>query len=488
MLYFLMYIYFFNTNFDMGIVTFQMVLTLIAATVLQKIVTRWSFGKYILSGKYYRFLPPSEEELLRLSGKTSSTSKSQRRKTFHGDTRQHCDSNIRISKHDLDLQLRFSRIQHLDLLNLPFYSEFDWLLNVTFVTVSVFCISSLYELLFPVKAASDCKISIIWYFILASLCLSNMTRITAVYFKQNNSSGERSVCICIGALSFLVTMILLVFNPILLDVGIDESFRNFSLASEKLFSAQGITLQTSRSPALLYCTLSAFFAFLSALLAFPSFRFARMYVDASRMVHSVRQKASLGLAVISPICCLLWLKPLADALRKASPVAISFFEINFDCLRIILTIVAILTRVAVAKPCLQAYLNLAVRRKELWRHEVGKLTVGEIRHTISSIYSYFAVVAIQFYAPLLFQFSVCCLLKELGNYSCFTTSYCNISEVPYIKKSTLFENKFWHLSHMSNIFNETVNCGLWNFVLFITCLNQLALPLIAILGANFAYE
>ncbi|KAL1241882.1 Transmembrane protein [Trichinella pseudospiralis] len=472
----------------MGIVTFQMVLTLIAATVLQKIVTRWSFGKYILSGKYYRFLPPSEEELLRLSGKTSSTSKSQRRKTFHGDTRQHCDSNIRISKHDLDLQLRFSRIQHLDLLNLPFYSEFDWLLNVTFVTVSVFCISSLYELLFPVKAASDCKISIIWYFILASLCLSNMTRITAVYFKQNNSSGERSVCICIGALSFLVTMILLVFNPILLDVGIDESFRNFSLASEKLFSAQGITLQTSRSPALLYCTLSAFFAFLSALLAFPSFRFARMYVDASRMVHSVRQKASLGLAVISPICCLLWLKPLADALRKASPVAISFFEINFDCLRIILTIVAILTRVAVAKPCLQAYLNLAVRRKELWRHEVGKLTVGEIRHTISSIYSYFAVVAIQFYAPLLFQFSVCCLLKELGNYSCFTTSYCNISEVPYIKKSTLFENKFWHLSHMSNIFNETVNCGLWNFVLFITCLNQLALPLIAILGANFAYE
>ncbi|KRZ26125.1 Transmembrane protein, partial [Trichinella pseudospiralis] len=465
-----------------------MVLTLIAATVLQKIVTRWSFGKYILSGKYYRFLPPSEEELLRLSGKTSSTSKSQRRKTFHGDTRQHCDSNIRISKHDLDLQLRFSRIQHLDLLNLPFYSEFDWLLNVTFVTVSVFCISSLYELLFPVKAASDCKISIIWYFILASLCLSNMTRITAVYFKQNNSSGERSVCICIGALSFLVTMILLVFNPILLDVGIDESFRNFSLASEKLFSAQGITLQTSRSPALLYCTLSAFFAFLSALLAFPSFRFARMYVDASRMVHSVRQKASLGLAVISPICCLLWLKPLADALRKASPVAISFFEINFDCLRIILTIVAILTRVAVAKPCLQAYLNLAVRRKELWRHEVGKLTVGEIRHTISSIYSYFAVVAIQFYAPLLFQFSVCCLLKELGNYSCFTTSYCNISEVPYIKKSTLFENKFWHLSHMSNIFNETVNCGLWNFVLFITCLNQLALPLIAILGANFAYE
>ncbi|KRX87936.1 Transmembrane protein [Trichinella pseudospiralis] len=469
MLYFLMYIYFFNTNFDMGIVTFQMVLTLIAATVLQKIVTRWSFGKYILSGKYYRFLPPSEEELLRLSGKTSSTSKSQRRKTFHGDTRQHCDSNIRISKHDLDLQLRFSRIQHLDLLNLPFYSEFDWLLNVTFVTVSVFCISSLYELLFPVKAASDCKISIIWYFILASLCLSNMTRITAVYFKQNNSSGERSVCICIGALSFLVTMILLVFNPILLDVGIDEC-------------------KTSRSPALLYCTLSAFFAFLSALLAFPSFRFARMYVDASRMVHSVRQKASLGLAVISPICCLLWLKPLADALRKASPVAISFFEINFDCLRIILTIVAILTRVAVAKPCLQAYLNLAVRRKELWRHEVGKLTVGEIRHTISSIYSYFAVVAIQFYAPLLFQFSVCCLLKELGNYSCFTTSYCNISEVPYIKKSTLFENKFWHLSHMSNIFNETVNCGLWNFVLFITCLNQLALPLIAILGANFAYE
>ncbi|OUC48181.1 hypothetical protein D917_06368 [Trichinella nativa] len=237
-----------------------------------------------------------------------------------------------------------------------------------------------------------------------------MTRITAVYFKQNNSSGERSVCICIGALSFLITMILLVFNPILLDVGIDESFRNFSLASEKLFSDQGITLQ-----------------------------------------------ALLGLAVISPICCLLWLKPLADALRKASPVTISFFEINFDCLRIILTIIAILTRVAVAKPCLQAYLNLADRRKDLWRQEVGKLTVGEIRHTVS-------------------------------NYSCFTTSYCNISAVPYIKKSTLFENKFWHLSHMSNIFNETVNCGLWNFVLFITCLNQLALPLIAILGANFAYE
>ncbi|KRX55209.1 Transmembrane protein [Trichinella sp. T9] len=378
----------------MGIVTFQMVLTLIAATVLQKIVARWSFGKYILSGKYYRFLPPSEEELRRLSGKTSSPSKSQRRKTSHGDSRQHCDSNIRISKHDLDLRLRFSRVQHLDLLNLPFYSEFDWLLNVTFVTVS-----------------------------------------------QNNSSGERSVCICIGALSFLITMILLVFNPILLDVGIDESFRNFSLASEKLFSDQGITLQ-----------------------------------------------ALLGLAVISPICCLLWLKPLADALRKASPVTISFFEINFDCLRIILTIIAILTRVAVAKPCLQAYLNLADRRKDLWRQEVGKLTVGEIRHTISSIYSYFAVVAIQFYAPLLFQFSVCCLLKELGNYSCFTTSYCNISAVPYIKKSTLFENKFWHLSHMSNIFNETVNCGLWNFVLFITCLNQLALPLIAILGANFAYE
>ncbi|KRX55213.1 Transmembrane protein [Trichinella sp. T9] len=437
----------------MGIVTFQMVLTLIAATVLQKIVARWSFGKYILSGKYYRFLPPSEEELRRLSGKTSSPSKSQRRKTSHGDSRQHCDSNIRISKHDLDLRLRFSRVQHLDLLNLPFYSEFDWLLNY-----------------FASAAYMNC------FF---------LSRQPAI---QNNSSGERSVCICIGALSFLITMILLVFNPILLDVGIDESFRNFSLASEKLFSDQGITLQTSRSPALLYCTLSAFFAYLSALLSFPSFRFARMYVDASRMVHSVRQKALLGLAVISPICCLLWLKPLADALRKASPVTISFFEINFDCLRIILTIIAILTRVAVAKPCLQAYLNLADRRKDLWRQEVGKLTVGEIRHTISSIYSYFAVVAIQFYAPLLFQFSVCCLLKELGNYSCFTTSYCNISAVPYIKKSTLFENKFWHLSHMSNIFNETVNCGLWNFVLFITCLNQLALPLIAILGANFAYE
>uniref|UniRef100_A0A914WT84 Transmembrane protein 161B n=1 Tax=Plectus sambesii TaxID=2011161 RepID=A0A914WT84_9BILA len=469
----------------MAILGFHIVLTLVAATIFQKLTARYSFGRKILSSGLFRYLPPSVEDLKVAAGHSSATQNAKGRRK---NARESNDAEGFLVPKSADIALVKVPVKAIDVLQLPLYVEYRWVVDLTVCALAVYAISEFYCYLLYGAWSREVNLSIIWCLILVAFCLRALTTLTSALFWTAEDSAERSVVLCFGAVYFLLTMGFIMTADRAFDVGFDQAYSNFTgMANEFLKSQELNLLRSERSPIVLYVILAILFGCLAGMLVFPNFRYARMYTSALKYAaEKPFERLFLHLGFLSPVfVLLLWTHPMKEHLVNGPRKICTEEQLN--SVRIFSVVLTAILRYVMYRPHLQAHLNLAFERMVELKQEAGRMNSLELQRMVFRFFSYLCAAALQYFVPVLLQLIFALMLKTLGHYSWLTPFGLPTIFIPYLSGLNPSDPKVFAAGDVQNsltsiysLFNVTVNRGIWTFILITTTAINFSLSLIGV--------
>ncbi|XP_027302053.1 transmembrane protein 161B isoform X2 [Anas acuta] len=351
----------------MGVIGVQLVVTMVMASVIQKIIPHYSLARWLLcSGSLRWYQHPTEEELRILAGKQRGKSKKDRKYNGHIENKP-----LTIPK-DIDLHLETKSVTERDTIALHYFPEYQWLVDFTVAATVVYVVTEAYYSI--VKPSQEMNISVVWCLLVLAFAVKVLFSLTTHYFKVEEG-GERSVCVTFGFFFFVKAMAILIVTENYLEFGLESGFSNFSESAMQFLEKQGLESQT-----LLHIN------FLAPL-----------------------------------VMVLLWVKPITKdyimnpPLGKESIPLMS--EDTFDTMRLWIIILLCALRLAMMRSHLQAYLNLAQKSVDQMKKEAGRISTVDLQKMVARVFYYLCVIALQYVAPLVMLLHTTLLLKTLGNYS-----------------------------------------------------------------------
>ena len=157
---------------------------------------------------------------------------------------------------------------------------------------------------------------------------------------------------------------------------------------------------------------------LSAMLVFPSFRYSELQFNVTTVTRSVVTRAVVRLCYLMPLFCLgLWIKPFAkDLFSEMDVITILGREVYHETFRHWSILFYCGLRAALFKLHLQNYLELASLRVEDLRKETGRISILQLRKKVSTIFSFYGGVAVQYMAPVVVLLCLSVLMHVLSPY------------------------------------------------------------------------
>ncbi|XP_041909912.1 transmembrane protein 161B isoform X3 [Corvus kubaryi] len=399
----------------MGVIGVQLVVTMVMASVIQKIIPHYSLARWLLcSGSLRWYQHPTEEELRILAGKQRGKSKKDRTfcsiaglmrsfghrtsavkinckmlrvdKKYNG----HIENKPLTIPKDIDLHLETKSVTERDTIALHYFPEYQWLVDFTVAATVVYVVTEAYYSI--MKPSQEMNISIVWCLLVLAFAVKVLFSLTTHYFKVEDG-GERSVCVTFGFFFFVKAMAILIVTENYLEFGLESGFSNFSESAMQFLEKQGLESQT--------------------------------------LLH---------INFLAPLfMVLLWVKPITKdyimnpPLGKESIPLMS--EDTFDTIRLWIIILLCALRLAMMRHHLQAYLNLAQKSVDQMKKEAGRISMVDLQKMVARVFYYLCVIALQYVAPLVMLLHTTLLLKTLGNYSWGIYSELN-SDTP-VEKSLL---------------------------------------------------
>ncbi|KAK5907409.1 hypothetical protein CesoFtcFv8_005262 [Champsocephalus esox] len=399
----------------MALMGIQLVVSLLAACIMQRMAPHYSFARWLLcNGSLYRFKHPSEGELCALAGK-------QMPKPTRKDRRQNGESKPLTVPKDIDLHLEKAPINALDALVLRFFVEYQWLVDFAVYTAGVFIFTECYYS--SVDASTEVNIGAIWCVLTVLFSLKTLKTLMSHYF-SSEEGGERSVCLAFGFLSLLVAMLVLVVREDYLEFGLESAFSSLFDNLEVFARQQGYAEWSIPVTKLsVKLGLAALCAYIGALLAFPGLRMAQTHLDAVQMnTGRPHIQILLHMSFLSPvIVMILWVKPIARDFLANAPLGKTTVTIvsseTFDSLRLWIIVVLCLLRLAMTRYHMQAYLNLAQKWVEQMKKEAGRIAAIDIQRKVTRIFCYLTVITLQYLVPVFLILFSTLALKSLGDFS-----------------------------------------------------------------------
>ncbi|XP_023856824.1 transmembrane protein 161B-like isoform X2 [Salvelinus sp. IW2-2015] len=361
----------------MGVIGVQLVVTMVMASVIQKIIPHYSFARWLLcSGGLRWYQHPTEDELRSLAGKQQKTkSKKDRRNNGHIDYKP-----LTIPK-DIDLQLETKCITEVDTLALHYFPEFQWLVDFTVASTVVYLITELYYTV--AQPSGEMNISVVWCLLVLAFVIKTLFSLTAFYFKLEEG-GERSLCITFAFFFFVKAMAILIVTENYLEFGLETGFANFSESATHFLENQGLESQGPISKLTFKLILALLCSLIGAFLTFPGLRLAQMHLD---------------------------------ALNLTTAKVTQMTEETYDTLRLWTILLLCVLRLAMMRHHLQAYLSLAQKGVEQMKKEAGRISTVDLQKMVARIFYYLCVIALQYVAPLVMLLHTTLLLKTLGGHS-----------------------------------------------------------------------
>lgn len=392
----------------------QLVVTMVMASVIQKILPHYSFARWLLcSGSLRWYQHPTEDELRNLAGKQKGQKRKDRK--YNG----HIDSKPLTVPRDIDLQLETKCIAEVDTLALYYFPEFQWVVDFTVAATAVYLITELYYSI--AQPSGEMNISVVWCLLVLTFVIKILFSLTAHYFKLEEG-GERSLCITFAFFFFVKAMIILIVTENYLEFGLETGFANFSDSAQQFLENQGLESQGPISKLTFKLILALLCSMIGAFLTFPGLRLAQMHLDALNLTTAKFTQTLLYINFLSPlIMVLLWVKPITKdyilnpTLGKESVPLMS--EQTYDTLRLWVIILMCVLRLAMMRHHLQAYLNLAQKGVDQMKKEAGRISTVDLQKMIARVFYYLCVIALQYVAPLVMLLHTTLLLKTLGGHS-----------------------------------------------------------------------
>uniref|UniRef100_T1JFZ8 Transmembrane protein 161B n=1 Tax=Strigamia maritima TaxID=126957 RepID=T1JFZ8_STRMM len=471
----------------MAFLGIQLAITMIMASFLQKLAPHFSPARYLLCRKLIRYLHPSDEELRSLSGSGSQTGKGKRKNSK--DSRKNGlngnapDSTFMVTR-KLDIQLDSAKVEPIDVIQLHFYPEFQWLVDFAVCTVVVYIVTEIYYTISKVK--DETNLSLLWCVLVLLFALypfgvrKVLFSVTALYFRGNESTGERMMCITSGFFFFVLSMGILIMSDDVFDFALDNALTKFAENAGVLAKQLGLTSSetnsTSASVMGIRFQLAIFSGVTGAFLTFPGLRLAKMHHDSLRFcAENPILRCFFHLSFISPLfISLMWIKPISRDyftrhLWPGSTSALMSPDV-FETTRLLMIVAVVLLRFVLMPQYLQSYLNMAYDRITELKKEAGKINSLELQRRVARVFYYLCVVALQYVAPLLLCLSFTLLLKSLGDYS-WTSYYLSTDSVePSIQTlPPLNETSPLTVNHLKYVLSSTFYRGLFGFMTWWVC-------------------
>ncbi|XP_071995535.1 transmembrane protein 161B [Engystomops pustulosus] len=400
----------------MGVIGVQLVVTMVMASVLQKIIPHYSLARWLLcNGSLYWFQHPTEDELRTLAGKQQLKGKSKKDRKYNG----HIENKPLTIPKDIDLHLETKTVTEVDTLALHYFPEYQWLVDFTVAATIVYLITEAYGSL--VDSSQEMNISIVWCMLVLAFAVKVLFSLTTHYFKVEDG-GERSVCVTFGFFFFVKAMAILIVTENYLEFGLESGFSNFSESAVKFLQKQGLESQGPVSKLTFKFFLAVLCSLIGAFLTFPGLRLAQMHLDALNQTRETMTQFLLHINFLSPLLMmLLWVKPITKDYIMNPPLGKDsvplMTEEAFDTLRLWIIIFLCGLRLIMMRYHLQAYLNLAQKCVDQMKKEAGRISTMELQKMVARVFYYLCVIALQYVAPLVMLLHTTLLLKTLGNHS-----------------------------------------------------------------------
>jgi len=413
-------------NSTMAILGVQLVVTLLTISIMQKVTQRFSFGRWLLCQTgLVHYLHPSDYELRKLAGHPqpkpkSADSKGKNKKKKNKDKD---DNNFTVPR-NLDFQLDSAKVMPYDVLQLKFYSEFQWLVDYSVFVLFVYAVTEVYIAFIP-KGNQEVNLSMLWCLLLISFAFKSLCSVTGLYFWNADAAAERSLVLVGGSLCFVLALALLLIDESNLEIGLDSAYSSFNESAFIFLEKQTLVSDGPASKLIMKLCAAVWCSITGALFIFPGLRVSRMHFDALKFYEGRSfKKVLIYTNLVSPfLLSLLWIQPLA---RHYFSVRI-FGQMEaplmtgeaFDSMRLWLCLCFSILRLVTAPACFQAYLNLAQERIEKLKKEAGRISNVELQRKVAIIFYYLCVVGLQYIAPICFCVGFTLMNKTMGGYSWF---------------------------------------------------------------------
>nr|CAG4636090.1 EOG090X04CK [Eubosmina coregoni]SVE69733.1 EOG090X04CK [Eubosmina coregoni] len=480
----------------MAVLGVQLVVTLLTISIMQKVTSRFSIGKWFLckTGLIY-YLHPSDDELRKVAG----IGKNKRK--WEAETEE--DKTFTVPR-NLDLQLETARIMPVDILQLKFFSEFIWLIDYSVFAIIVYAITEAYCGIFP-RGSKEVNLSMLWCLLLIGFALKSLCNVTGLYFWNAEAAAERSLVLVGGSFCFVLALALLLIDESNLEIGLDAAYSAFNQSAAVFLERQSLDSDGPASKLIIKLCFAVWCGITGALFVFPGMRVSRMHWDALRHCHERSfLKILIYINLVSPfLLSLLWIRPLA---RHYFSVRIFgnmegplMSDSAFDSMRLWLCLVLSLLRLLSAPSCFQAYLNLAQNKMESLKKEAGRISNVELKKRVAIIFYYLCVVGLQYIAPIVLCVAFTLMNKTMGGYGWFgqhnfNAEECNQQQEPIATISKLIptdettfsearENWLVAMNSFATIFSSEVFRGVFGF----TCWWMQFLSF-ATIGCGLAYQ
>ncbi|NWV96753.1 T161A protein, partial [Machaerirhynchus nigripectus] len=377
----------------------QVVVTLLAASLMQKMAPHCSFARWLLcNGSLYRYKHPSDEELCALAGKQRP--KSRRDRKMNGVME---DKPLSVPR-DINLQLDTSPITAVDALG-ALQRRWWWLHggDVQGCHRGWGCpLVSQISLTAPPQNPSK-----VFFMVMR-------------HYFRSEEGGERSVCLTFAFFFLLLAMLALVVREEYLEFGLEAGLAGVTRNLETILKPRGWEWTLPLAKLGFKLGLVALCSFLGALLTFPGLRLAQTHLDALRMAaDKPLTQVLLHVGFVAPVLVVvMWVRPLSRDFPLSQPLLCpSLSDSSFDTARLWAIVALSLLRLLGTRHHLQAYLGLAERWVQQMRKEAGRIPALEIQKKITRIYCYVSVVSLQYLGPIILTLHCALLLKTLGHHS-----------------------------------------------------------------------
>jgi len=425
----------------MAVLGIQFVITLMMATVLSRVGPHLSLARWLLTSRFaglVRYLHPSDDELRQFASAPKVDKKEKkkaRNQERNGNGITSSNQTFQVPR-NVEFTLDKAAVELGDLVQLRYYTEYQWLLDFSCYSLITYILSEVYISLLPEKAATEVNLSLVWVVLVLIFTYKLLLSLNGLYFEGEEAGGERSLVLVMGAAYLLFAMMVLVVSEDTLETGLEDAYKSFN-NSAALFLETNAGLDSSgpASKLVLKFFIALWAGLIGALFTFPGLRVARMHWDVLRYHEHTRSTTLLHLGFIAPlVLTCFWVKPLTR-----DPLTVRLYrgmteplmsEAQFESLRLYLIAITIVFRIILMPRYLQAYLNLAYDKVAVLKQEAGKISNVDLQRIVIRVFYYLCVVTLQYVTPMILILYLSFLYKTLGGGSWIGESSLSLQQTP----------------------------------------------------------
>ncbi len=410
---------------------------MIVASFLHKIAPFYSLGRWLLTFRLRRYLPPSDK-LLRphvsvtnpvskkkaasqrakvLASKTSSSEeKMAALKTIKTDT-DSLDQSLGVPK-SAHIQLQEKSLSWIDVDRLHYSGELEFLINFTLAVCITYLCTWVYYYLTPSAITSEYNLAVIWIVAVIMLTYKHLLSLTRVYLSEE-LSHQRSLFMVFTLLFFVFALIVMLIDESYLSFGLVKSHKDLchsiSVILGGLLKNQNVKVHRLLPLWLYKVVLTLLATMLSATMIFSGFRFADTHFSTIRYTKTPMFKTLLHANYIAPMFCLsLWIQPLTGTVTEDSDAATAMLGLHLrrDDIRVLVLVLVCLLRFGLLRTYLQTHLNSARWKMESQRSEPGRIAIYTLRRNVNNIFLFYAALGIQYLGPYIILLALTLLFNS----------------------------------------------------------------------------